>query len=181
MKYDDNIYEVFHAIDITYENEDKEVTVLTSSFNIIKAASLNDAKKILKDATPKGEGTFVSDKTVRDNKVIYVETINSYTITHKIMIKKNGIALKENPNARKSTEELILEKTPVEKPKKDKPSKPVSKKKSYTKDKKVATKKSDYNKKSSSKSSKKYHKYKRNRTEIKEVNLKDLERELRDT
>jgi hypothetical protein len=95
MRNNENVFEVTHVIDISKETY-YSVVPLSSTFNTIKAKNLEDAKKMLDDATPKGMATIISEKSNKYAKHIYVENVGEYTITHIISIKKNGILLKEN-------------------------------------------------------------------------------------
>ncbi len=100
MKNSDNIYEVTHVINIckeTHNNKENTsvITPLSSTFNTVKAKNLEDAKKILEEATPKGIATMISENHSGSTKHIYVENINEFTITHIISIKKNGLTFKD--------------------------------------------------------------------------------------
>ena len=92
MKNSDNIYEVTHVINICKEihNNKENISIvepLSSTFNTVKAKNLEDAKKILEEATPKGMATMISENHNRATKHIYVENINEFIITHIISIK----------------------------------------------------------------------------------------------
>ena len=101
MKNSDNIYEVTHVINICKEihNNAENISViepLSSTFNTVTAKNLEDAKKILEEATPKGTATMISENHNRATKHIYVENINEFIITHIISIKKNGLTFKDS-------------------------------------------------------------------------------------
>jgi hypothetical protein len=100
MKNSDNIYEDTHVINICKEihNNKEDISIvepLSSTFNTVPAKNLEDAKKILEEATPKGIATMISENHNKSTKHIYVENINEFTITHIISIKKNGLTFKD--------------------------------------------------------------------------------------
>lgn len=90
----DNEFEVTHVIDISKVSGDKFIN-LTSTFNTITVKTLEEAKKLMNDATPSGNATFIKESNNKYSKHTYIEYVNEYVITHIITIKKNGILLSE--------------------------------------------------------------------------------------
>ena len=108
MVRDTNEYEVVHAVNISMELADGTSKSISSTFKIISAKSLSDAKKKLDEATPKGDATIMVENSFKSYKHIYVEDINGYIIKHTIYVNKNGIKYKE-PNANLACLELTPE------------------------------------------------------------------------
>lgn len=105
MVRDSNEYEVVHTVNISMELADGTSKSISSTFKIIPAKSLSDAKKKLDEATPKGDATIMSENSFKSYKHIYVEDINGYIVKHTIYVNKNGIKYKES-NANLSSNEI---------------------------------------------------------------------------
>ena len=170
MVRDSNEYEVVHTINISMELADGSSKSISSTFKIIPAKSLSDAKKKLDDATPKGAASMMSESSLKSYKHIYVEDINGYVIKHTIYVNKNGIKYKEPSdnltNSELTPEDLLIDSSRISKEDdvvtKDKPKSKSNKKKTNTSRSKSSNKKSA--KKSSSKSSSKKKSTKTTRT-----------------
>lgn len=173
MKYDDNVYEINHVIDITLEN-DKESKIISSTFNIAKASSLKNAKELLNDAIPKGKASNIETISKNPHKVIYTVIVGYYRITHKIIIKKNGISLR-NIDPSSDTYTSITEDNIV-KNKEDK----VSKSKKTNRPKSKDKPEKDTLKKTTRRGGKRYKRNKRSRTITENLDLKALEDEIHD-
>lgn len=94
-------YNVCHYINITKDND--ENTIIASTSNIVTVQSYTAAKALLDDATPKGDATFIIERSNNTNKHIYIEKVLDIIIKHQIIIKKHDIECVDTSSIQKST------------------------------------------------------------------------------